>query len=101
MSNNDAIKEILSHILERLDGIDEKIGAAAAAAPSAQSSDATKRIKNEREDWVYDVTGCNPMKDRDTGEDGFWVKTKGGKNIPVDVQGYPMWLTDRPLATPF
>lgn len=97
--SNDAMKEILSHVLERLDSIDAKLGEMKSSAPAAPAEGATRRIKNDRDEWVYDVTGCNPMKDRETGEDGFWVKTKGGKSIPVDVQGYPMWLTDRPLAS--
>lgn len=98
--SSDAIKEILSHVLERLDSIDEKLEKAGGVqAQAAGGKDQpTRRYKNEGGDWVYDVTGCNSMKDRDTGEDGFWVTTKTGKGIPVDVEGYPLWLDDRPLA---
>lgn len=96
---SDAMKEILSHILERLDSIDEKMEKNMGVAASSGGDDGpTRRYKNERGDWVYDVSGCSSMKERDTGEDGFWVKTKSGKSIPVDVEGYPIWLDDRPLA---
>jgi hypothetical protein len=98
--NLDPIKELLSHILERLDSLDEKMEKAGAQDTSfgGDPTGPTRRYQNDSGDWVYDVTGCSAMKDRDTGESGFWVKTKSGKSIPVDVQGYPLWLTDRPLA---
>lgn len=80
----------LSSISDRLDAIEKKMG-------SGASSDATPRMQNDRGDWVYNIEGLKENKDRDTGEPMFWVKTKSGKNIPVDRQGYAMFDPDRPL----
>jgi len=98
--SDDTTREILSHILERLDGIQDRLEAmgGVAAQSGKRSSNPTRKYVNEAGVEVFDTTGCTPMKDRDTAEDGFWVETTTGKSIPVDVQGYPLWLDDRPLA---
>ena len=99
--SQDAMKEILTHILERVDSIDEKLESMAGVAAQASEGNSrgpTRRYKNEAGDWVYDTSGLNEMTDRDTGEKGYWATTKGGKSIPVSEAGYPLWLgpQDRP-----
>lgn len=91
---SDAIKELLSHILERLDSIEESIAKAPAPSTSSASSgdEPTKMFKNEHGDWVYRTDGLKQVEDRDTGEPGHWVTTKHGKHILVSRGGYPIWL---------
>lgn len=92
---SDATKEILSHILERLDGIDEKLenlNGVAAKGAVKKGANPTPTFTNDNGDRVYKTDGCTPMKDRDTGEPGFWVETVTGKPIPVSGAGYPLWL---------
>lgn len=90
---SDAIKELLSHILERLDSIEERLATPPASTPAASSGDEpTKMYKNDHGDWVYKTDGLKMVEDRDTGEAGHWVKTKHGKNILVSRGGYPIWL---------
>lgn len=91
---SDAIKELLSHILERLDSIEETIAKAPPPSTSSAPSgdEPTKMFKNEHGDWVYKTDGLKQVNDRDTGEAGYWVKTKHGKNILVSGGGYPIWL---------
>ena len=93
--SQDAMKEVLSHILERLESIEATLAKAPRSTGPVEG--ATPRKTNEKGDRVYVTDGCNKMNDRDTGEDGFWVTTSGGKPIPVDVQGYALFDEKRPL----
>lgn len=94
----EAMHEILVGILDRLSTIESLVKNGAPAASAANDSEApTRRIKNERGDWVCDVTGLSTGTDKNTGEDGYWARSKKGKWYLVDTQGYPMFDEDRPL----
>ena len=95
----EAMHEILVGILDRLSTIESLVKEKGIPAGSAADSEApTRRIKNERGDWVVEVTGLSSATDKDTGEEGYWARSKKGNYYLVDKEGYAMFDEDRPLA---
>lgn len=89
----DKIVNAIDEINTRLTDLEKKVS----SQPSAPNPEATPRKQHPNGDWVYDVSGLKQTTDKNTGEPGFWVKTKNGKNALVDVLGYVIWDDERPI----
>ena len=94
----EALHEIMVGILDRLSTIESmlKDGSVPKGSSASEEGGPTRRVQNERGDWVCDVTGLSKATDKNTGEDGFWARSKKGSYYLVDVEGYAMFDEDRP-----
>ncbi len=93
MAEDNAVRDVVQAIFERITEIDAKVSQLLTTAASAPSVDATPRVQHaETGEWVFDVTGIKEVVDRDTGEPGFWVITKAGKPLIVDAHGIPFFI---------